>query len=113
MTAPPMVYMMAIGLIIFKKTIEPFPPSYLLDKITFYLTKLPYLVFIKEFIVQQNHWYKDAPTWWAVNIAIPLILIGASIFLINFFNLFFAIFSLHYNHTHCPFCKEPIRLVPK
>ena len=113
MIAPITIYIMAIGLILFEKTIEPFPPSYLLDKITFYLTKLPFLVFIREFIVQQRYWYKNAPIWLAVNIAIPLILVGASILLINFFNLFFVIFSTHYNHTHCPFCKQPIRLVSK
>jgi hypothetical protein len=47
-------------------------------------------------------------------VAVPLVLIGISMILINFWELLAAIFSLNYSRTHCPFClpsKDPQKIL--
>lgn len=103
-------YLMALGLFLSVEVILPYSPPDWIDKALFYANKLPYFLMIKYLILSQiGHWYKEAMVWRGMVIGIPLILLGASSFLINLFNLYYSIFSSFYNRTHCPFCKEPIK----
>lgn len=49
---------------------------------------------------------QKAPTWRLMVIGLPLGMMGISLFLIVLFNFLHALFSPHYNRTHCPFCKS-------
>jgi len=103
-------YLAAIGIFLSAEVIQPYSPPDWLDKAIIYSNKLPYFLMIKYLILSQvGQWYKEALVWRGMVIGIPLILLGASIFLINFFNLYYSIFSSTYNRTHCSFCKEPIK----
>lgn len=103
-------YLMALGLFLSVELIQPYSPPDWLDKAIFYSNKLPHFLMIKYLIFSQvGSWYKEALVWRGMVIGIPLILLGASVFLINFFNLYYSIFSSFYNRTHCPFCRHPIR----
>lgn len=104
------VCLTAVGFLLSKKTLQPaFPPT-LYKKITLCLDQLPYLDSIRASMFDQlNHWYRSVPTWWTMVVGIPLMLLGASFFLINLFNLYYALVSSEYNRTHCPFCKQPIK----
>lgn len=107
---PLSLYLVAIGFLLSGTTIRPYLPFLWFAKIAFYSAQLPYLQLSKQFFISQlNHWYKDAPVWWTIVVGIPLILMGISLFLINFFNLYYSIFGSLYNRTHCPFCQEPIK----
>jgi len=103
-------YLTAIGFSFSAETVQSFLPAVWFEKISYYSTLLPYFPSIKQFIFDQlNQWYQKAPVWWTMAVGMPLILMGISLFLINFFNLYYSIFSRTYNRTHCPLCKEPIK----
>ena len=105
-------YLAALGLFLSVEVIQPYSPPDWIDKAIFYANKLPYFLMIKYLILSQvGHWYKEVLVWRGMVIGIPLILLGASVFLISLFNLYYSIFSPFYNRTHCPFCKEPIKIV--
>lgn len=107
---PPSAYLVAVGFLLSGQTLKPFLPTILFEKISFYLAQLPYFPLIGESVLSQlNQWYKDAPMWWAMVVGVPLIFLGVSIFLINFFSLYYSIFSPAYNQTHCPLCRQPIK----
>lgn len=104
-------YLAAIGVFLSVEVILPYSPPDWIDKALFYSNKLPYFLMIKYLILSQvGQWYKEALVWRGMVIGIPLILLGASIFLISFFNLYYSIFSSFYNRTHCPFCKDAIKI---
>lgn len=108
---PLSVYFVAIGFLLSENTTQSALPEIWFEKITFYSSQLPYFQQIERYLIAQlGHWYKDAPVWWTIVVGIPLILIGLSLFFSNFFSLYYSIFSLRYNRTHCPFCKEPIEI---
>ncbi len=101
-------YLAAIGFAFSAVTVKSAIPEVWFEKIVFYSKQLPYFPIIKESIFNRlDYWYLDSPEWWTVIAGIPLILMSLSIFLINFFNLYYSIFSWTYNRAHCPFCKEP------
>ena len=99
--------MAATGFIFFKKLIEPFPPSVFFDKACQFIFQIPYLAKIDLFLEELKFLYHSAPSWWASVVALPMMLVGTNIFLINFL---LAIFSRSYSRTHCPFCHKPIVL---
>ncbi|HUV46822.1 MAG TPA: hypothetical protein VMW29_01680 [Candidatus Bathyarchaeia archaeon] len=101
-------YMTTTGFIFFKKLIEPFPPSVFFDQVCQFIFQIPYLAKIDLFLEELKFLYHPAPSWWASVVALPMMLVGANIFLINFFDFLMAIFSRSYSRTHCPFCKEPV-----
>lgn len=102
--------MTALGFFLSVEIIQPYSPPVWIEKATFYSNQLPYFTTIKQLILSRvGHWYQEALVWRGMVIGIPLILLGASIFLINLFNLYYSIFSSFYNRTHCPLCKEPIK----
>ncbi len=108
---PLTIYPIAVGSCFFEKAINPFPPSIIFRIInSFFFSFLPFFSRIDVFIEQQRYIWARTPTWWAVVIALPLIAIGSSFFLINFFNLFLALFDYQYNRTHCPFCKQALSI---
>lgn len=103
-------YLAALGIFLSAEVIQPYSPPDWLDKAIIYSSKLPCFLMIKYLILSQvGRWYKETLVWRGMVIGIPLILLGASIFLISLFNLYYSIFSSFYNRTHCPFCKEPIK----
>ena len=107
-------YFIALGFLFSAKTIEPFIPIAWTEKINFYSTQLPFFQLIKQSLLSQlGHWYQDAQVWLAMAVGIPLMALGMSVFLISLFNLFHSIVNPLYNRTHCPFCKEPIKVVKK
>ena len=76
-----------------------------------YSNQLPYFQSIQHFVLSQlNHWYQSVQNWRGIVIGLPLIVLGVCILLINFFNLYYSIFSSKYNRTHCPFCKKPMEI---
>jgi len=105
---PLSLYLTIAGFLLSEETIRNFlPPSYL-EKINFYLVQVPHFQVVKKAVFSLvGHWYKEAPVWWAMVVGIPLILIGISVFFINFFELYYSIVSLSYQQTHCPFCEPP------
>ncbi|KPJ70885.1 hypothetical protein AMJ51_00685 [Microgenomates bacterium DG_75] len=106
------VYSAAIGYSLSADTIKPYLPNALTEKVVFYSAQLPYFQLINQFIFSRlDHWYRDAFVWWGIVVGIPLILLGITIFLSNLFSLYYTIFSPSYNRTHCPFCKQPIKVV--
>jgi hypothetical protein len=108
------LYTMAFGLMFSVETIHPYSPPVWLEKALFYSNQLPYYQVAKKFILTElGHWYTGALVWWAMVVGLPLLALGATLFLINFFNLYYSIFSSFYNRTHCPFCKEPIKFKKK
>ncbi len=108
---PAGVYLLTIGFVISADSIKPFLPKVLFEQITFFSLRIPFLPVIKQTIFSQlNHWYKDAPGWWAIAVGLPLMCLGTSLILINFFNLHYAIVSWEYNRAHCPFCKGPVKI---
>lgn len=107
-------YLAAIGFFLSVEIIHPYSPPDWLDKAIFYSNQLPYFLMIKYLILSQvGHWYHEVLVWRGMVIGIPLILLATSIFLINLFNLYYSIFSRTYNRTHCPLCKEPIKIKTK
>jgi len=108
---PLSAYLGAFGFLLSADTLQPHLPKNWFDIIVFYSAKLPYFSLIKEFIfLELNHWYKGAPVWWTMVVGLPLIVMAVSLFFIVFFNFYYSLFSKKYNHTHCPFCKEPIKV---
>lgn len=105
------IYLAAIGFLLSERITKLILPTGLQNKINFYTTLLPCFSLIKKSLLDRlGHWYQDAPSWWTLIVGIPLVLMGTSVFLINLFGLLHSIFSPDYNRTHCPFCKEPIKL---
>lgn len=45
-------------------------------------------------------------SWIKIMIGFPLILVGSSLILINFYQILAAIFDRYYSQTHCPFCRR-------
>jgi len=103
-------YLLVFGLIFFKQTIEPFPPSSLLEKIIACLSHYPLVSEIKLFIISLKPFYQEAPTWWATTVGLPLITTGLISLFINFINFLESIFNYHYNQGQCPFCKQPVEI---
>lgn len=104
-------YLAALGIFLSAEVIQPYSPPNWLDKAIIYSNKLPYFLMIKYLILSQvGQWYKETLVWRGMVIGIPLILLGASISLINFFNLYYSIFNSTHNRTHCPFCKDTIKI---
>lgn len=100
------IYLIAIGFLLSEKTLQPHLPPFWLDK-THYLARLPYYQVIQSHLF--NRWLpsdEGVSVWWTMVVGLPLMALGVSIFLINFFNLYYAIFSPLYNRTHCPFCQN-------
>lgn len=107
---PLSIYLTAIGFLLSAETIGSYLPAAWLEKVNFYSTQLPYFALIKQALFDQlGRWYTDAPVWWTMVVGIPLMVMGICVFFINFFNLYYTVFSPTYNRTHCPFCKEPIK----
>lgn len=105
------LYLAGLGLFLSVEIVQPYAPPDWLDQALLYSSKLPYLTTLKYLILSQvGHWYQEVLVWRGMVIGLPLILLAASIFLVSFFNLYYSIFSPHYNRTHCPFCKEPIKI---
>jgi len=112
--APFGLYFTATGFILSAATVLPFFPPPWTKKIAFFFYLLPYFENLKNSIFfVLNHWYKDAPVWWAIVVGIPVILVGLSMFLVGLFDLYYALFSYAYNVTHCPFCTHPIKVIQK
>lgn len=44
--------------------------------------------------------------WWQAIIGLPLMLIGAAIFIIALYGFLAAVFDRRYSKKHCPVCKE-------
>lgn len=112
--APLGAYLSAIGSLLSAETFQPYLSPVWFEKAVFYREQLPYFPLIGKLIFAQlNHWYRDAPLWWALVVGIPLILLGAFVFINRIFELLYSLFSPTYNRTHCPFCKEPIKIETK
>lgn len=109
---PLSAYVATVGFFLSVDTLQSLLPAEWIAQITFYSSQLPFLPSVKRLTFQQlNHWYKDAPVWWAMVVGLPLIIMGICVFSIGFFNLFHSIASPLYNRAHCPFCKEPLKAV--
>ena len=105
-------YLFAIGYALSADTIEPYLPEAIIEKTHFFSEQLPGFQLIKELIFTQlGPWYLKAFVWWGMVIGIPLMILAISLFFSNLFSLYYTIFSRIYNRTHCPFCKEPIKIV--
>ena len=103
-------YLTMIGFLLSAETIQPYLPTVWFETITLFSNLLPHFPLIKKFIFTQlNHWYRDALVWWTMVVGLPLMALGISIFFATFFNLYYSIFSHHYNRIHCPFCKRSIK----
>jgi len=48
--------------------------------------------------------------WYKVVIGFPLALGGATLILINLYQIFAAVFDRYYSQAHCPFCHQRERL---
>jgi len=109
--APLSTYIVALGFFLSSEIIQPYLFPDWFEVITFYSAKLPYFHLIQQFILGQlNHWYQEIQNWRAIVVGIPLIILGVCLFIAQFFNLYYSVFSTKYNRTHCPFCKKPIKL---
>lgn len=110
---PVSFYLIALGFLLSHDVLQPYWPV-LLGVVGYYSVRLPGFLFLKTLLFDRlNHWYRDAPIWWGMVVGLPLILMGLALFLINFTNLILAITRPSYNRTHCPFCKQPIKLQVK
>jgi hypothetical protein len=104
---PAGIYSLAIGFIISADTVGPLLPKALFEQMTFYSLKVPFMPVIKQEIFSKlDYWYTGSPGWWTIAVGLPLMCLGLSLILINFFNLHYALVSREYNRAHCPFCKE-------
>lgn len=111
---PLSLYSFSLGFMFSAETIQPYLPAVWFETVSLYSSLLPYFLLIKKFIFTQlDHWYRDAPIWWTMIVGIPLMAMGISIFFATLFNLYYSIISPHYNRTHCPFCKQPIKAKSK
>lgn len=81
------IYLMAVGLELSRTTLE-----------SFRLTNISYLPLSGA--------SGGVMTWWTMVVGIPLMLLGSSLAIISFFNLWYAITSLKYNQAHCPWCNK-------
>lgn len=105
-------YLFAIGYALSADTIEPYLPKAIIEKVYFFSEQLPTFRLIKESIFAYlGPWYEKAFVWLGMVIGIPLMIVAISLFLSSSFSLYYTIFSQIYNRTHCPLCKEPIKIV--
>lgn len=82
-----------------------------MEKTSLFSEKLPFFSLISgEVFNLLNHWYQDAPAWWAMVIGLPLMILSFSIFAAALSAVAQSIFSQEYNRSHCPFCQRPVRI---
>jgi hypothetical protein len=108
---PVSAYLLAFGLAISITTIKPIFSGSILLYAQYYSHQLPYFMTLKNQLFDSLKFFGlEAPVWWTMVVGLPMIIVGLIIFTTNFVNLFNAIFSADYHRTHCPFCKQPIRI---
>lgn len=108
---PLSAYIIAFGFFLASEIIQPYLLTDWFEVIIYLSNQLPYFQSIQQFVLGQlSHWYQDIQNWRGIVIGLPLIVLGVCIFLINFFNLYYSIFSSKYNRTHCLFCKKPMEI---
>jgi hypothetical protein len=102
-------YLMFIGFKLSEDTVKLWLSTQNQEKLKILISLLPYSQIIQEEMFRRlGDWYLEAQSWWTMVVGIPLLIIGASTWVINAFNLLYSLFSWHYNQTHCPFCqREP------
>ena len=55
--------------------------------------------------------YEASPiSWWRLAVALPLGLLGASIFLLAGYGFLAAILDWRYSRTHCPLCQKAVKV---
>ncbi len=100
-------YLFTLGFLLSAETIQPYSPPIWFEKVSLYITKLPYFQELKNLVFfKLGPWYQDVPVWWTMVVGLPLIVLSVCLFLIVFFNLYYSIFSPTYNQTHCPLCRQ-------
>ena len=105
------LYLMAVSWAISSEAINPYLPSSLIHNINQYSSLLPYLSQILNFT--NNYllfWCQNITDWRFIVIGIPLGSIGFIILATVIFDLLYALFDRHFQITHCPFCREPIKI---
>lgn len=50
--------------------------------------------------------FQGKASWWDLAVGLPLILLGASIILINVYQILASILDRRYSKNHCPLCQK-------
>jgi hypothetical protein len=105
------IYLFSVGYLISYQSIFSLLPPSLLEKLNYYLLSLPYSLRIKEAVFSLiGNSYQKGMTWWTMVIGLPLVISGTIIIITVLFDLYYALLVPHFNHTHCPFCQESLKI---
>jgi hypothetical protein len=100
------VYTVFFGFLLSTDIFQQVLSESVIDEISSVFAFLPFSRNIGEFVMSQlGRWYSSAVSWWALAVGAPLMMIGLSVILINFFNLYYSLFSRDYNQDHCSDCN--------
>lgn len=108
---PIATYAAALGFSTSAKSLWPLLPAELATKISQVIHLLPYYPLVKGLAFNLlDPLLQAAPNWWAMAIGFPLILLGLTVILVNFFELYYALFSRLHNQARCPFCQHTLKI---
>ena len=96
-------YFFAFGFSLSKNTLLAFFERSQLDMVDKYFVYIPYFLELKGFTIDRLALNSGGlATWWTMVVGIPLMLLGITALMINFFTFISAMFDYVYNLTHCP-----------
>lgn len=108
------VYLFFTGYFISQPSTRQFLPTTVIQNMKYYSQTLPLMPAINAHIFGfMGDWHQKAPTWWATVVGLPLMVIGTIIILTVVADFYYALFVPFFHQTHCPLCKEPIKIVKK
>lgn len=95
-------YFFSFGLWLSRSVLVDFIPGEWLNEVCALTAYLPHFSFMKRCTIDLLSLSGGIGTWWAMVVGIPLMLIGITSLIVNFFSLLLAVIDYVYSLGHCP-----------